>query len=237
MGLFKGKRRATFTVKKHYRSNYKLGTKAQRRTSKPLTSTPVTTRKRTIHCRKLTPFRSPFAKRPKMSPFNRAYKINSPSKIPAKLHLDFSTDKDESTILYSEENDSQSENAIQSENEIAFDEMFPLPEEEHDENYATFIDALKVFKKHNVDRDIQTFLKLVSEEKFPLDNVSFQLFLDVVSWYNASDTRQARYNETTMKFFWVGKRLFGGRFLRFMGGPKNESQLLLGNTIQCIGCT
>ena len=34
-----------------------------------------------------------------------------------------------------------------------------------------------------------------------------------------------------MKFFWLGKRLFGGRFLRFMGGPKNETSLLLGNTI------
>jgi hypothetical protein len=37
-----------------------------------------------------------------------------------------------------------------------------------------------------------------------------------------------RYSPETMQFFWVGRRLFGGRFVRFMSGMKNETQQLQG---------
>ena len=39
-----------------------------------------------------------------------------------------------------------------------------------------------------------------------------------------------RYSQTALKFFWLGKKLFGGRFVRFMSGLKNETDLLKGNT-------
>ena len=54
------------------------------------------------------------------------------------------------------------------------------------------------------------------------------LFLDVVKWFDSEDIRSVRYNDTTMKFFWLGKKLFGGRFLRFMSGPRNETDIVLG---------
>ena len=35
-----------------------------------------------------------------------------------------------------------------------------------------------------------------------------------------------RYSDETMQFFCVGRKLFGGRFIRFMSGMKNETDLL-----------
>ena len=60
--------------------------------------------------------------------------------------------------------------------------------------------------------------------------MAFQLFLDVVKWYSCEDSRGMRYNDNTLRFFWLGKKLFGGKFLRFMAGPKNETDLLLGKS-------
>ena len=37
-----------------------------------------------------------------------------------------------------------------------------------------------------------------------------------------------RYSEEMMQFFWVGLKLFGGRFVRFMNGLKNENAVLTG---------
>ena len=37
-----------------------------------------------------------------------------------------------------------------------------------------------------------------------------------------------RYSDATMKFFWLGKKLFGSQFIRFMSGPKNETDVLVG---------
>ena len=75
------------------------------------------------------------------------------------------------------------------------------------------------------------FIELVHERKFPLNNIALSLFCDVVSWYSLSDTRCMRYSEDTIQFFWVGLKLFGGRFVRFMAGMKNESAMLTGQEI------
>ena len=40
-----------------------------------------------------------------------------------------------------------------------------------------------------------------------------------------------RYSPETLQFFWVGKNHFGGRFIRFMSGMKNEAQQLTGNYV------
>ena len=37
-----------------------------------------------------------------------------------------------------------------------------------------------------------------------------------------------KYNETVKKFWWAGAKLFHGKFLRFMGGPKNIGQIVDG---------
>jgi hypothetical protein len=75
---------------------------------------------------------------------------------------------------------------------------------------------------------LSNFLKLVYEDEFPLNNIGFTLFCDLVKWFTLQDTRQMKYSPETMQFIWVGKRLFGGRFVRFMSGMKNETQQLQG---------
>ena len=39
-----------------------------------------------------------------------------------------------------------------------------------------------------------------------------------------------RYSEDTKKFWKVGWRIFGGRFINFMTGYKNDSQVVLGDS-------
>ena len=39
-----------------------------------------------------------------------------------------------------------------------------------------------------------------------------------------------RNSPSTLQFFWLGRKLFGGRFFRFMSGPKNESDILTGSS-------
>ena len=76
---------------------------------------------------------------------------------------------------------------------------------EDQSNQELLSDAIKVLKEHNVDNEVVTFLKLVSQTDVPLDNVAFQLFLDVVKWFDTEDVRSIRYNDTSMKFFCLGK--------------------------------
>ena len=92
---------------------------------------------------------------------------------------------------------------------------------EDQSNQELLTDAIEGLKEHNVDNEVVKFLKLVSQKDFPLDNVAFQLFLDVVKWFDTEDVRSIRHNDTSMTFFWLGKHLFSGRFIRFMGGSKN----------------
>ena len=70
------------------------------------------------------------------------------------------------------------------------------------------------------------FFKLVQDGKFPLNNIAFELFLDIVQWFDKDESRQMRYSPSTLQFFWLGRKLFGGCFIRFMSGPKNESDIL-----------
>jgi hypothetical protein len=46
----------------------------------------------------------------------------------------------------------------------------------------------------------------------------------IVQWFDKDESRQMRYSPSTLQFFWLGRKLFGGCFIRFMSGPKNESE-------------
>ena len=60
-----------------------------------------------------------------------------------------------------------------------------------------------------------------------MTNIAFLLFLDIVRWYSLDDaTTSMRYMEEVKEFWRTGLRLFHGRLLRFMGGPKNKGQIL-----------
>lgn len=92
-----------------------------------------------------------------------------------------------------------------------------------------FFDNLEEnFTSSDLKAKLLRFIELVKEEKFPLDNVALQLFLDTVTWFDRSDVRQMRYSPIALNFFWLGKKLFEGRFIRYMSGPKNETDFLTG---------
>jgi hypothetical protein len=49
--------------------------------------------------------------------------------------------------------------------------------------------------------------------------------LDIVEWFDKDESRQMRNSPSTLQLFWLGRKLFGGRFIRFMSGPKHESDI------------
>ena len=71
------------------------------------------------------------------------------------------------------------------------------------------------------------FFKLVQDGTFPLNNIAFELFLNIVEWFDNDESRQMRYSPSTLQFLWLVRKLFGGRF---MSGPKHESDILTGSS-------
>ena len=74
------------------------------------------------------------------------------------------------------------------------------------------------------------FFKLVQDGEFPLINIAFELFLDIVEWFDKDESRRNEIFAINSLFFGLGRKLFGGRFIRFMSGPKNESDILTGSS-------
>ena len=68
------------------------------------------------------------------------------------------------------------------------------------------------------------FNKMVAEGTFPMTNIAYLLFLDIVEWFSNDSTTQMRYPEETKIFWRVGMKLFKGKFLRYMSGLKNAGQ-------------
>ena len=67
------------------------------------------------------------------------------------------------------------------------------------------------------------FYKQVKSGCFPLQNIAFLLWSDVVKWFDCPNTCSMIYSEDSKKFWKLGWRLFGGQFINFMSGFKNES--------------
>ena len=79
------------------------------------------------------------------------------------------------------------------------------------------------------------FMKLVANDAFPLDNIAFLLFLDIVKWFSEDNSSNMKYlYPETVQFWRIGQKLFHGRFLRFMSGPKNQGQIVQGSTYRGV---
>ena len=92
----------------------------------------------------------------------------------------------------------------------------------HADAMMLFEKAISVFEDQNMRERICQFLKLVSEERFPLDNIAFQLFLDVIGFYGPENLCGLRYsNKDTLNFWVMGYLLLHGKFFRFMRGLKS----------------
>lgn len=83
------------------------------------------------------------------------------------------------------------------------------------------IETLKLCGRHT---EWVNFMRLVSKGEFPLDNIAYQLFLDVVKFYSSSNIHSMRYTKDVKDFWALGYKLFRGKFIRFMGGYKTINQ-------------
>ena len=95
--------------------------------------------------------------------------------------------------------------------------------------FQDVLDKLSDVGKKDKDKLLK-FFKLVQDGKFPLNNIAFELFLDIVEWFDKNESRQMRNSPSTLQFFGLGRKLFGGRFIRFMSDPKHESDILTGTS-------
>ena len=73
-------------------------------------------------------------------------------------------------------------------------------------------------------RILQMF-SLMERGIFPLDNICFQVFEDLIQWYSVNNVTEMRYNDDVRQSLQIGKRLFHGKFLNFMRGPCFSSQV------------
>ena len=73
------------------------------------------------------------------------------------------------------------------------------------------MEALTVLENQGYKQGIMTFLKLVRNNSFPLTNIVFLLYIDVIQWYSLSTTRRKCVNHRRVN-------RFGGRVSSFSGG-------------------
>ena len=58
--------------------------------------------------------------------------------------------------------------------------------------------VVETMKNHGQLETWILFNLLLSTQSFPMDNIAFLLFLDVVRWYGTSSTTKMRYNDTAV---------------------------------------
>ena len=111
--------------------------------------------------------------------------------------------------------------------------LFP-PCGKEDRNEQEFQDLLpNLLQNLRVTKQVHDFMslaRLIATNRFPLDNISFALLLDVARFYSLSNTRNMTYPDSTKLFWRVGYKLFHGSFIRFMSGGKLEGQLIDGES-------
>ena len=70
-----------------------------------------------------------------------------------------------------------------------------------------------------------TLHEMIADGTFPMDNIAFRLFMDVVRFLSLPTSAGMRYSNDVKQFWRTGYLLFKGKFLRFMGGPKHAGQM------------
>ena len=74
------------------------------------------------------------------------------------------------------------------------------------------------------DKTLLEFFKQVSLGQFLLQNISFLLWIEVIKWFSCRNISTMRYSDATKKFWKLGYRLFGGRFIHYMRGYKKHKR-------------
>lgn len=98
------------------------------------------------------------------------------------------------------------------------------------EMVSTLPAVLKSLESAGHKEKFKQFLDLLASGTFPKTNICYLLFLDIIEWFSCESTTQMRYGKETLKFWQIGYRLFHGKFLRFMSGPRSYGQVLDGTS-------
>ena len=85
--------------------------------------------------------------------------------------------------------------------------------------------VLHKLSEYGLETDLLAFFQLVCENRFPFSNIAFQLWIEICRYQQDSSTT-IRYMDKTKMFLKLGWRIFGGKFIRFMGGFKNDGQVV-----------
>ena len=97
------------------------------------------------------------------------------------------------------------------------------------DNQNTILDEMRmllptVLNEMKKNDHLETWLSLnrmIHDGSFPFENIAFQLFMDVCRFLTCENTSSLRYSETIKHFWRIGYRLFHGKWLIFMSGPKH----------------
>ena len=86
--------------------------------------------------------------------------------------------------------------------------------------------VLKELQKIGQQNVVKDFFKLVCDGKFPMNNILFLLWTEVVQWFTLENSSKMIYMDQTKNFWKLGMRHFGGKFVRYMTGFKNTSDIV-----------
>ncbi len=90
-------------------------------------------------------------------------------------------------------------------------------------------DVIDKLKEYGHLEEYMSFHNLLKRGEFPMRNIAYLLFLDVVRWQSLEKSSSfMRYNDEVRLFWQTGLRLFHGKFLRFMSGPKGSGHITEG---------
>lgn len=90
--------------------------------------------------------------------------------------------------------------------------------------------VLSSMREHGLYEVWKKFHEMVAAGSFPMKNIAYLLFLDVVRWYSSESTTTMRYDDVVSRFWRTGYKLFHGRFLRFISGPKNRGEIIINDS-------
>ena len=103
-------------------------------------------------------------------------------------------------------------------NNLVFDEM--------SNEYKEFVkiasdkEVLDKLYKFKILYYFRLFFNLLKQGRYPLKNLALLLWLETVKWYSCGKLNEMRFWKTTKNFWRAGYRLFHGKFISFMSGPR-----------------
>ena len=66
------------------------------------------------------------------------------------------------------------------------------------------------------------YMRMLAAGSFPISNISYQVFLDLVNWYFLPDKKIMRYSPQVKQFWHICKILFHNQCLEFFRGMMNR---------------